>query len=167
MKAFIYLFFFSQLVFLISCKAKRRDFSVKSPYGWEVTDSVSETFGRSVKMHPTVISTRPIFVENIIVSIINFPSLDFYRTTALNTIKSESVYFKEKGKGTEKINGYKMEWVHHIIQSKKSDLKVEQKVYFVWYKGNIYQIVCSTNENQMEEFQFLIEQVLNSFRILK
>jgi hypothetical protein len=167
MKTFIYLFLLSQAVFLISCGTKKRDFSVKAPRGWEITDSVSETFGRTVKMHPPVISTRPIFVENIIVSIINFPRLDIYRSTTLENIKSEAMYFKEKGTGSEKINGYEMEWEHHIIQKKKTDIKVEQKVYFVWYKGNIYQIVCSTNEKQMEEFQFLIDQVLNSFRILE
>jgi len=166
MKAFIYLFFFSQVIFLISCDTKRRDFSVKAPGGWEITDSVSGRFGRTVKMHPPVISTTPIFVENIIISIINFPSLYIYRSTTLKSIKSDAFYFKEKGKGSEKVNGYEMQWEHHIIQHKKTDLKVEQKVYFIWYKGNIYQIVCSTNEKQMEEFQFLIDQVLNSFRIL-
>ena len=166
MKVFLYLLFFLQTAFLISCNTKRRDFTVKTPYGWEVKDSVSERFGRSVNMHPPVISTTPVFVENIIISIIQFPSLDIYRSTALKSIESESVYFEIKGEGRQSINNYEMEWEQHIIQHKKSDETVEQKVYFLSYKGNIYQIVCTTYAKQMKRFQFFIDQVLQSFKII-
>jgi hypothetical protein len=152
---------------LISCSTKPGDFTVKAPYGWTVSDSISASGGRTVHMHPPIYSEIPIFVNNIIISIVHFPSLYIYRTATLKSVKSDAVYFEEKGKGEKLINGYEMEWEHHIIKYKKSERTLEQKVYFVWDKGNIYQIVCTTEKNEMEIFQFRIDEVLNSFRILK
>jgi hypothetical protein len=167
MKVFFYLLLFCHSIFLISCSTKRGDFSIKAPHGWEVIDTVSVRYGRYVNMHPPVYSKTPIFVENINISIVNFPSLDIYRFSTHQYIKSNAVYFEEKGKGKVKVNGYEMEWEHHIIQYKNSERTVEQKVYFIWRKGNIYQIVCTTKEKEMEDFQFRFDEVIKSFRILE
>lgn len=118
-------------------------------------------------MHPPLYSKIPVFVNNIIVSVVHFPSLYVYRTTTLHSLKSDAVYFAKKGTGEESINGYRMEWEHFIIQNKKSEGIHEQKVYFVWNKGNIYQIVCTTAKGEMDVFQFRVDEVLKSFRILK
>jgi len=167
MKVFFYLLLFCQTLFLISCSSKKGDFTVKAPEGWETIDTVSANYGRYVKMHPPIYSKTPIFIENINISIISFPSLDIYRNTSLQSLKSDAVYFVEKGKGKEKVNDYEMEWESHIIQYKNSERTVEQKVYFIWKKGNIYQIVCTTKEKEMEGFQFWIDEVIKSFRVLE
>lgn len=163
---YCFLIFF-QLGMLASCSSERGDFSVKAPDGWTVSDSISAGGMRKVRMHPPLYSKTPVFVNNIIVSALHFPSLYVYRSTTLRSLKSDAAYFAEKGSGEVLINGYRMEWEHHIIRNKPSEGIHEQKVYFIGDKGNIYQVVCTTAKGEMDVFQFRIDEVLQSFRILK
>ena len=109
----------------------------------------------------------PIFIENILISIVHFPELSIYADQIVSMTKKKSYYFKETGNGTMKINKHKAIWRQHIIQQESTDNPTEQKVYFIWDNGNIYMIVCTTYLNQMEGFQSKIDKILHSFKILK
>ena len=164
MRLFKSVILLSLITSLASCS--KSDFSVTAPKGWVVVDTVSEAFGRFVKMHPSVISTVPVFVENISISIVKFPSVDLYIGSSLSDIKKSAEFFQEKGKGDIDINKYQARWVQYTIRTKGSDITAEQKIYFIKEYGNIYQIVCTSEAMQMKKFQVQVNEILESFKIL-
>lgn len=152
---------------LFSCQSSKPGrFAVQTPATWIVKDTVDAKGARYIKMHSPVEIALPAFVSNINISVMKFFNLDMYISGVLKGVKADAKYFKEKGRGSVKINSYDMEWEQHLIQLKSSPTLVEQKVYFVWDGGDIYQIVCSTRPNKMPEIQKEIDTVLNSFKIL-
>jgi hypothetical protein len=139
---------------------------VTAPSGWEVQDTISKRLGKFVKMHPPIYSDKPQFVENINISIIEFPSVDLYIKKTISNIEKEAPYFEGEGSGTVKINRLEFQWIQHTVQFKIKDKLVEQKVYLTKDGGNIYQIVCTTLPNKIQYFQPNIDEVLKSFKIL-
>jgi len=153
-------------LFIFGCDQKAGNFSVTAPLGWMVIDSVSKTKGKMVRMYPRVKITEPQFVENIRITINQAFSVDMYVFGVLSLVKKDAYFFEEKGKGTIKINNYKIKWTHHIIQYDKNEPPIEQKGYFIGDSGNVYMIVCSSKINEMENFQSKINEVLNSFKVI-
>lgn len=153
----------SLLTLFSSCS--EADFSVSAPKGWIVIDRVAENSKRVVKMHPPIVGFTPVFVENIIISIADVPFLDWYEKSIISGLKKDAQYFIERGKGSIEINEYTALWEHHIISANHSSDTLEQKIYFIKDYGSIYQIVCSSKLDQMENFQNVIDEVLNSFKI--
>ena len=156
---------FSLLILLLSCNNKVGNFTVSTPDGWIVVDTVSSRYGKFVKMHPPATSLTPQFIENINISIVNFPSIDIYINSVLSDIKKDAFRFEDKGRGTMKINKYNVKWERHIIQDKNSD-PIEQKGFFIEDGGNIYQIIYSTRANEQDKFQKELNDVLQSFKII-
>ena len=156
---------FTFLVLMLSCNSKVGNFTVSTPANWIVVDTVSARFGKFVKMHPPATSKIPQFIENINISIIDFPSIDIYINTVLTDIKKGAVHFEDKGKGSVKINQYTMKWEQHIIQDKNSD-PIEQKAFFIEDSGNIYQIIYSTKAKEQDKYQKELDTVLQSFKII-
>ena len=93
MKLFNIVILFFLIALLASCS--KADFSVKAPEGWVVVDTVSENYGRFVKMHPPVKSSTPVFAENINISIVSFPSVDLYISSLTSSMKENGNYFLE------------------------------------------------------------------------
>jgi hypothetical protein len=108
----------------------------------------------------------PVFVENINIGIMNYPSIELYIKNLMDDTKDNAFYFEEVEKGVTKINQYNMRWQQYKIQLEKNSDLVEQKVYFIGDKGNIYQIVCSAEPNEITKIQNKIDAVLTSFKIL-
>jgi hypothetical protein len=142
------------------------NFSVKAPIKWIVRDTICETFGKFVEMHPPAGNIKSQFIENINISISQFPSSDIYINNVSMGLKENSLFFEDKGSGVVKINKYKVKWKHYIFKTKNSDITFEQKIYFIVDYSTIYQIVCTTKEKEMYKFQSKIDEVLNSFKIL-
>ena len=154
-------------IFIAACNSPIGNFTVSEPNGWIVKDSISKKFGKSVLMHPAFQSSVPIFVENIRVSIINFPSLSIYLDRTFANLKERSFYFKKLDNGLLRVNGNDFEWERHIIQNSLESEQVEQKNYFYSESGNIYQFVCTSKIDSMERLQPNIDKVLQSFKVVK
>lgn len=161
---FLTIFFLASL--LLSCNFKKADFSIRTPKDWIVKDSVSDTRGRSVKMHPPINSLVPVFVENIRISIIHSNAPDRYVDALASSLKDDCYFFKELERGRSRINQYDAAWLRNYFQKDKNALAVEQKTYFIIDGGIIYMIVCTAKMNELDQFQPKIDDVLSTFEIL-
>jgi hypothetical protein len=153
-------------IFLISCNSHKGNFSVKAPKDWVVIDSISSTKGKVVQMHAPRLDMAHPFVESIVISIVEFPSVDIYVNNIISDAGKNSFFFEKKGKGSAKVNTYDALWEQHIVQLTKNEPSVEQKVYFIGDYGNIYMIIFTSKVNEMNNFQPTIDSVLMTFRIL-
>jgi hypothetical protein len=153
-------------VSVLGCQYKKGDFSVITPRNWIVVDTVDADYERFKKMHAPISSDVPVFVENINIGIMRSSNIHQYAEKVLTSIKEKAVYFKKKGSGSVSLNQYKAEWEQHVIQIDPNSEVVEQRIYFIGYKGNVYQIVCSARVNEIQNIKNEIDTVLNSFKIL-
>lgn len=153
------------LLFLISCDSKQGDFYVKCPSGWTIIDSVTKYSGRTVITYPPVKSKTSIFVENVSISISESRFVDIYIIELVAFLKTQALYFEQKGRGTLHINSYNIEWEQHLMKTKGSDL-VEQRGYYFSKNGYIYQMFYTTKANEMSKYHREIDEMLKSFKIL-
>lgn len=153
------------IVLLTACKEKVGNFIVQPPVDWVVRDTGSAASGKFINMHAPATSSKLEFIENISISIVKSPSLDFYIKYVSNSVEEDAAAFKQLGKGEIKINGYNFKWILHLIKNKDGEL-IEQKGYFTKNAGNIYQIVYTTRGNEQDKYKKELEEVLQSFKIL-
>lgn len=163
--------FLISLTFLFSCgnSSSPGYFSVNTPQGWTRQDTLSDDGSKRVEFTAPFEEGYSGFIENISVSIIHTPmSIARYSKALVNEVKELTVFYEEKGKGEELINGSKMKWIQMLVLFKSStnDEKKEQKIYFAKGRDNIYMIVCTAKKDGIELMQNEIRQVVNSFRII-
>ncbi|HNU88212.1 MAG TPA: hypothetical protein PKJ94_07975 [Ferruginibacter sp.] len=159
------------LAFFFSCgnSSSPGDFSVNSPQGWTREDTLSDDGSKRAEFTAPFDEGYSGFIENISVSIIHTSiSIARYSKALVNEVKELTVFYEEKGKGDELINGTKMKWIQMqvLFKSSKNDEKKEQKIYFAKGKGNIYMIVCTAKKDGIALMQNEIREVVNSFRII-
>lgn len=159
------------LAFFFSCgnSSSPGDFSVNSPQGWTREDTLSDDGSKRAEFTAPFDEGYSGFIENISVSIIHTSmSIARYSKALVNEVKELTVFYEEKGKGDEVINGTKMKWIQMqvLFKSSKNDEKKEQKIYFAKGKGNIYMIVCTAKKDGIALMQNEIREVVNSFRII-
>lgn len=163
--------FFVSLAFFFSCgnSSSPGDFSVSTPQGWTREDTLSDDGSKRVEFTAPFKEGYSGFIENISVSIIHTPmSIARYSKALVNEVKELTVFYEEKGKGDQLINGTKMKWIQMqvLFKSSKNDEKKEQKIYFAKGRNNIYMIVCTAKKDGIVLMQNDIKQVINSFRII-
>ena len=151
---------------IFACQSKKGNFSVITPKNWIVKDTVDKDHERFIKMHAPINSSVPVFVENINIGIMHSTIILDYAKGVIDGIRKKAIYFEEKGSGSIKVNKYKAEWEHHIIQLDNNSDIIEQIIYFINDHGSIYQIVCSARANELQNIKKEIDTVLNSFSIL-
>lgn len=162
-KAF-HIFVFASLV--CSCKFKKASFSVEAPKNWIVIDSVKNDNSKYVKMYSPAPNVDSLPQDNINIGVMHYSTVDAYIKAVYSKIEDESRYFKEKGNGDVIINNRKVKWKEYLLQINNKTVLAEQKVYFIVYKENIFQIVCTSKPNGIKDMQMKIDTVLNSFKIL-
>ncbi len=170
-KPALVLIFFICLAFFFSCEnsSSPGDFSVSTPQGWTREDTLSDDGSKRVEFTAPFEEGYSGFIENISVSIIHTPmSIARYSKALVNEVKELTVFYEEKGKGDQVMNGNKMKWIQMqvLFKSSKNDEKKEQKIYFAKGRDNIYMIVCTAKKNGIVLMQNDIKQVVSSFRII-
>ncbi|MCP9752578.1 hypothetical protein EGI32_16585 [Ferruginibacter sp. HRS2-29] len=88
---------------------------------------------------------------------------------ALNTdkgIKKTMFKVQNLGKGTLQTGDYNFVWVHYRIRSKKPSGEVEQMVYYLSRRENMYMIVCTSQNGQLDLLKPKIDTLLSNFKAL-
>lgn len=159
------------LVFFYSCEnnSSKGDFSVNTPKGWMRQDTLSDDGTKRVEFTAPFEEGYSGFIENISVSIIHTSmSIARYSNALVNEVKELTVFYEEKGKGEQLVNGSKMKWIQMLVLFKSStnDEKKEQRIYFAKGRDNVYMIVCTAKKDGIVLMQDEIKQVVNSLRII-
>jgi hypothetical protein len=162
-KLWIILIFF---VSITSCRYKEGNFSARAPQGWIQIDTVSKNGTKKLKMHARFSDSTSQFVDNISISIVHFRNLDDYINGVISELKKNSKYFKLEEERVFKSKIFEGKWIKHTICSSDFPENFEQKVYFLKDGRNIYMIVCSAKNNEIDRMQSKIDEVINSFKIL-
>ena len=150
-----------------SCKDKLGNFSVSAPEGWTKTDSVSLSGRKMVRMQKIVLDTIPVFIENINVTVFHYPDAESYMNALISESKNSFSYFEEIGKGSAKINRYTGKWMQNVIQLKGKSYLLDQRVYLIEKRGNVYMITCTSKVKEFNKMKKEVNVVLNSFEILE
>jgi hypothetical protein len=155
------------ILLIISCKDRMGNFSVNAPEGWVRTDSVSPKGRKMVRMHKVNLDTIPAFVDNISVSVFHYPDVDSYMNSLVAESKKSFSYFEEVDRGSAKVNKYTAKWMQNVIQLKGESYLVDQRVYFIEKRGNVYMITCTSKVKEFNKMKKDIKVLLNSFEILE
>jgi hypothetical protein len=150
---------------LISClPPKKPRFEVRSPAGWERTDTVTETGAPIVTMRYPRKSDPSRVGENIIITVERSGDAKKYMYAVNAQLQTKSTSFREIASGTIIIDRHSAYWEQYAITYKKTNYPAEQKIYFVEDGGNVYTISCSTHIGKIPAMQDNIDEVLHSFR---
>lgn len=138
------------------------NFDIKTPTGWQRTDTLVGTIETLMLSTPSPIAKFRTTVS-VVSGSMNGLTLDQYEQLALNNMAKYIDHFALMGQGERAIGDYHVRWLHY--SQSPDGLDLENILYIIADKGIAYIITCSALKGHLIQNHAAFEQAITSFRI--